>query len=91
MLAPWNESYDHFRQHIQKQRHYFAKKDSSSQSHGFPIVRYGFKSWSIKRAECQRIDAFKTVVLEKTLESPLDFQGDPTNPSYVRSVLGVHW
>ena len=33
---------------------------------------YGCESWTIKKAECQRIDAFKTVVLEKTLESPLD-------------------
>ena len=37
----------------------------------FPVVMYGCESWSIKRAECQRIDAFE-VVLEKTLESPLD-------------------
>ena len=36
-LAPWNESYDQFRQHIKKQRHYFANKDPSSQSYGFPI------------------------------------------------------
>ena len=35
----------------------------------FPAVIYGC---AIKKAECQRIDAFKTVVLEKTLESPLD-------------------
>ena len=38
----------------------------------FPVVMYGCESWTIKKAECQRIDAFKTVVLEKTLESPLD-------------------
>ena len=37
----------------------------------FPVVIYGCKSWTIKKAEC-RIDAFETVVLEKTLESPLD-------------------
>ena len=38
----------------------------------FPLVMYGCESWSIKKAEHQRIDAFETVVLEKTLESPLD-------------------
>ena len=39
----------------------------------FPIVMYGFESWTIKKAECRRIDAFELcVVLEKTLESPLD-------------------
>ena len=37
----------------------------------FPVVMYGCESWTIKKAECQRID-FLTVVLEKTLESPLD-------------------
>ena len=38
----------------------------------FPVVMYGCESWTIKKAEHQRIDAFWTVVLEKTLESPLD-------------------
>ena len=38
----------------------------------FPVVIYGYESWTINKAECQRIDAFKAVVLEKTLESPLD-------------------
>ena len=37
----------------------------------FPVVMYGCESWTIKKAECYRIDAFK-LVLEKTLESPLD-------------------
>ena len=34
-LTPWKESYDQSRQHIKKQRHYFANKDLSSQSYGF--------------------------------------------------------
>ena len=38
----------------------------------FPVVKYGCESWTIKKAEQRRIDAFETVVLEKTLESPLD-------------------
>ena len=39
----------------------------------FPVVMYGCESWIIKKAECQRTDAFEaSVVLEKTLESPLD-------------------
>ena len=37
----------------------------------FPVVMYGGECWTIKKAECQGIDAFK-LVLEKTLESPLD-------------------
>ena len=39
----------------------------------FPVVRYACESWTMKKAEGQRIDAFESiVVLEKTLESPLD-------------------
>ena len=37
----------------------------------FPVVMYGCESWTVRKAECQRIDAFE-LVLEKTLESPLD-------------------
>ena len=37
----------------------------------FPVVIYGCESWTIKKAECQRIDAFE-LWLEKTLESTLD-------------------
>ena len=39
----------------------------------FPVVMYGCESWTVKKAEHQRTDAFWTVLLEKTLESPLDF------------------
>ena len=38
----------------------------------FPVVMYGCECWTIKKDECRRIDAFGTVVLEKTLKSPLD-------------------
>ena len=42
----------------------------------FPVVTYGYESWTIKKAECRRIDTFELMflVLEKTLESPLDFK-----------------
>ena len=47
----------------------------------FPLVMYGCESWTVKKAECQRIDAFWTVVLEKTLESPLDYKEiQPVHP-----------
>ena len=47
----------------------------------FPLVMYGCESWTIKKAECWKIDAFGTVVLEKTLESPLDCKEiQPVNP-----------
>ena len=38
----------------------------------FPVVMYGCESWTVKKAERRRTDAFELVVLEKTLESPLD-------------------
>ena len=40
-IAPWKESYDQPRQHIKKQRHYFANKGLSGQSYGFSVVMYG--------------------------------------------------
>ena len=43
---------------ILKSRDYFANKGLSSQSYGFPVVIYGCESWTIKKAEHQRIDAF---------------------------------
>ena len=55
----WKKSYDQPTQHIKKQKHYFAGKGSYSQSYGFPEVMHGCESWSIKKAECRRIDAFK--------------------------------
>ena len=38
----------------------------------FPVVMYGCESWTIKKVEHRRTDAFELLVLEKTLESPLD-------------------
>ena len=58
MLTPWKESYNQPRQHIKKQRHYFASKGLSSQAMVFPVVMYGCESWTINKGECQRIDAW---------------------------------
>ena len=45
----------------------------------FPVVTYGCESWTVKKAECQRTDAFE--LLEKTLESPLESKMiKPVNP-----------
>ena len=46
------KSYDQPREHIKKQRHYFANKGLSSQSYVFPVVMYGCESWTVKKAEC---------------------------------------
>ena len=71
MLAPWKKSYDQPRQHIKKQRHYFANKGPSSQFF-FPVVMYRCENWTTKKAEHQIIGAFELWCLVKTLESPLD-------------------
>ena len=57
----------------------------------FPVVMYGCESWTIKKAEHWKKWCFWTVVLEKTLESPLDCKEiQPVHPKR-RSVLGIHW
>ena len=55
----------------------------------FPVVIYGCESWTTKKAELQRIDAFEVWCWRRLFR--LGLQGDPTSPSYRRSVLGVHW
>ena len=58
MLAPWEKSYDQPRQHIKKQRHYFANKGPSSQSYGFSS-RHVWIWGTIKKAEHWSVDAFE--------------------------------
>ena len=70
MLTPWKESYDQPRQHIKKQRHYFADKGSSIQNYCFPIVMYGCESWPIKKAEHWRIDAFELCCWRRLVRVP---------------------
>ena len=60
MLASWKKSYDQPRQHIKKQRCYFADKGPSSHGYGFSSSHaYGCDSCTLKKAECCRIDAFE--------------------------------
>ena len=70
MLAAWEKSYDQPRQHIKKQRHYFANKGPSSQAMGFPVVMNGCDSWTIKKAERRRIDAFELWCWRRLLRVP---------------------
>ena len=60
MLTPWKKSYDQPRHHIKKQRHYFANNSPSSQGYGFSSGHvWMYESWTVKKAERQRIDAFE--------------------------------
>ena len=73
MLAPWKESYDiQPRQHIKKQRHYFANKGLSRQSYGFSSSHVWMWELDYKENWAPKNWCFWTVVLEKTLESPLN-------------------
>ena len=72
MLAPWKKSYDQTRQCIKKQRHYFSMKGLSSQSYGFPSSHVWMWELDYKESWALKNWCFWTVVLEKTLDSPLD-------------------
>ena len=72
MLAPWKKSYGQPRQHIKKQRHYFANKGPSSQSYGFSSGHVWMWELDYKESWVPKNWSFWTVVLEKTFESPLD-------------------
>jgi len=71
-LTPWKESYDQPRQHIQKQRHYFANKGPSSQGYGFSSGHVCIGELDCEESWAPKNWCFWTVVLEKTLQSPLD-------------------
>ena len=60
------------RQHIKKQRHYFANKGPSSQSYSFSSSQVWMWELSYKKSWASKNWCFRTVVLEKTVESPLD-------------------
>ena len=72
MLTPWKENYD-------QPRHIFKSRDITLltkvhlvKAMAFPVFMYGCEIWTIKKAEHLKIDAFELVLLEKTLESPMD-------------------
>ena len=72
MFVPWKKSYGQPRQHIIKQRHYFADKSLYSQRCGFSSSHIWMWELDHKESWAPKDWCFWTVVLEKTLESPLD-------------------
>ena len=75
---------------IKKQRYHIADKGPSNQSYGFSSSRVWMQELGYKESWAPKNWCFWTMVLDKTWES-LGLQGDPTSPSWRRSVLGVHW
>ena len=72
MLATWEKSYDQPRQHTKEQRHHFANKGPSSKSYGFSSSHVWMWELDYKESWAPKSWCFWSVVLEKTLESPLD-------------------
>ena len=64
------ENYDQPRQHIQKQRHYLPTKVHLVKVLVFPVVMYGCESWTVKKAEQQRTDAFELWCWRRLLRVP---------------------
>ena len=71
-FVPWKKSYDQPRQHTEKQSHYFADKRPSSQGYGFSSGHVWMWELDYKESWVPKNWCIWTVVLEKTLEGPLD-------------------
>ena len=81
MLAPWKKRYDQPRQHIKKKRYYFANKGLSSQGYGFSSSHVWMWELDYKESWVLKNWCLWTMVLEKTIESPLACKEiQPVNP-----------
>ena len=69
-IASWQESYDKPRQGVKKQRHHMPAKVHRVKAMIFPVAVYGCVSWTIKKAEHQRIDAFELWGWRRLLRIP---------------------
>ena len=88
MAAAWKKSYDQPRQHIKKQT--LPTKVHLVKAMVFPVVLYGCESWTMKKAECPRIDAFELWGWRRLLRGP--WTAKRSNKSILRkSVLNIHW
>ena len=83
-FAPWNKSYDQPRQHIKKQRHYYATKVHLVKAKVFPVATYECESWTIKKAEHRRIDAFELWCWRRLLRVP--WTARRSNQSFLKEI-----
>ena len=85
----WKEGYDQHRQHIKKQRHYLPTKVHLVKAMVFPAVMYECESWTVKKTQLQRIDAFEVWCLRRLL-SPLDCKEiQPVHPKGSQSLMFI--
>ena len=90
MPAPWKKNYDQPRQPIKKQRHYFTNKGPSSQSYSFSSSHVWMWELNYTESWVPKNWCFWTVVLEKTLESPLDCKEiQPVHPKETQSWIFI--
>ena len=84
----WKESYDQPRQHIKKQRQYFVNYVHLVKAIVFPVVMYGFESWTIKNAEHQRINTFELWCWRRLLRVP--WTARRSNQSILKEISPVY-
>ena len=90
MLTFWKESYYKLMQHIKKHKHHFANKGTYSQNYSFSHSHVWIWELDHRVGWAPKNWCFPLMVLEKTHESPFNFQG--TNQSIVKkSTLNIHW
>ena len=90
MLAPWKKSHDQPRHHIKKQRCYLAAQSPCSQTHGFSSSQVGMWELDHKESWVLKNWFFWTVVLENSLEGPLDCKEiQPVHPKGVQSWMFI--
>ena len=84
----WKESYDQLRQHIIKQKHHFVDKGPSSQSHIFSSSCVWCESWTIKKAEYWKINAFELWCWRRLLRVP--WTARRSNQSILKEISPEH-
>ena len=85
MLAPWKKSYDRPRELIIKQRHYFANKICQVKAMVFSIGMYACVTWTTKKTEQQRIDAFELWCWRSLLRIP--WTSRRSNQSFLKEII----
>ena len=90
MLAPWKKSYDQPRQYFKNRDITLPTKVHLVKSMVLPVVMYGCKSWTIKKAERWTIDAFLNCGVGEDSWESLGLQGHPSSLSQRNSVLNIH-
>ena len=84
MLAPWEKSYDNLDNILKTRDITLPTKVHLVKAMVFPIVMYGCESWTIKKAECQRFDAFELQYWRRHLRVP--WTARRSNQSILREI-----